>query len=450
MQVPSVERSLGITAYCSSGAGIGGKIRAFPGDFIVQEILLNGSKASLQPQVWRGRHRGKHTICILIKRSKDTFLALEEIARRLKISRDRVGFGGIKDAHAVTAQYISVRGVPPERIAETHFHGITLYPVSFAPKPLKPNQIWGNDFTITVRGIQDDPTAVKRKLKALIKELSEISGVPNFFGYQRFGTVRPVTHLVGKQIANRDFEGAVMTLLSWSSPSEPSDPRMARDRLKATGNLEEALHTFPERLRFERIMLEHLHNHPTDHVGALRRLPLGLRRLFLQAYQSYLFNRTLSRRMELKIPLNRCEIGDCVVPLSNGLPSRRYWRAQGKNLETLNERIGKAEACLAIPLIGYRSPPSIGIQAEVEEQILAEEGVSRRSFYVGAVEEVSTRGGLRTAVAPVHNLVTNTSVDEARLGKAKIVFQFQLSRGSYATVFMREIIKPPDPIAAGF
>jgi tRNA pseudouridine13 synthase len=341
-------------------------------------------------------------------------------------------------------------GVSPERISKTHFHDMVIRPIGFAAKPLKPDQIWRNDFTIVITGVTEDPKVVETRIAALTQELKEWGGVPNFFGHQRFGTVRPVTHLVGRKIVYRDFAGAMMTFLGWSSPFEPSDSRIARERLRKTENFEEALRTFPRRLRFERSVLEYLHNHPKDYVGALRQLPLALRRLLLQAYQSYLFNLALSRRIELKTPLNRCEIGDCVVPISNGIPSHRYWRAHRENLHTHNERIRKGRALLAIPLIGYKSPPSQGIQAEVEKHILAEEGVTRRSFYVGALEEVSTRGGLRTALTPVRSLSTKLSLKGVEPGKAKIALHFRLPRGSYATTLLREIVKPHDPIAAGF
>jgi tRNA pseudouridine13 synthase len=450
MWVSDLEKSLGITTYLTKTAGIGGRIKTSPEDFIVREILLNGSIASPGTQAWKKKRRGKHTICVLTKRSRDTFLTLEEIARRLGVPKERIGFGGIKDARALTAQYVSLMGVSPERIAGAHFHDMEIRPIGFAAKPLKPDQIWGNDFTIVIMGVTEDPKVVETRIAALTQELKEWGGVPNFFGHQRFGTVRPVTHLVGRKIAHRDFAGALMTFLGWSSPFEPSDSRIARERLRKTENFEEALQTFPRRLRFERSVLEYLHNHPKDYVGALRQLPLALRRLLLQAYQSYLFNLALSRRIELKTPLNRCEIGDCVVPVSNGIPSHRYWRVHREDLHAHNERIRKGRALLAIPLIGYKSPPSQGIQAEVEKHILAEEGVSRRSFYVGALEEVSARGGLRTALTPVRGLSMKLSLKGVESGKARIVLRFRLPRGSYATALVREIVKPHDPIAAGF
>jgi len=450
MRVSDLEKSLGITTYLTKTAGIGGRIKTSPEDFIVREILLNGSIASLGTQAWKEERRGKHTICVLTKRSRDTLLTLEEVARRLGVPKGRIGFGGIKDARALTAQHVSLMGVSPERISRARFHDMVIRPIGFAAKPLKPDQIWGNDFTIVITGVTEDSTVVETRIAALSQELKERGGVPNFFGHQRFGTVRPVTHLVGRNIAYRDFAGAVMTFLGWSSPFEPTDSRIARERLRKTENFEEALQTFPRRLRFERRVLEYLHNHPKDYVGALRQLPLALRRLLLQAYQSYLFNLALSRRIELKTPLNRCEIGDCVVPISNGIPSHRYWRTHGESLRTLNEKIRKGEALLAIPLIGYKSPPSQGIQAEVEKRILVEEGVARRSFYVGALEEVSTRGGLRTALTLPRNLSIRQSPNEAEPGKAKIALRFRLPRGSYATALVREIVKPHDLIAAGF
>ena len=60
---------------------------------------------------------------------------------------------------------------------------------------------------------------------------------------------------------------------------------------------------FPKQLRFERIMLNYLVDNPGDFVGAFQSLPLKLQALFVQAHQSYLFNRFLSERVKHGLPL---------------------------------------------------------------------------------------------------------------------------------------------------
>ena len=62
---------------------------------------------------------------------------------------------------------------------------------------------------------------------------------------------------------------------------------------------------FPKQLRFERLMINHLVKKPTDFIGAFIRLPFKLQALFVQAYQSYLFNLFLSERLEKGLSLKK-------------------------------------------------------------------------------------------------------------------------------------------------
>ena len=154
-----------------------------------------------------------------------------------------------------------------------------------------------------------------------MKELEAIGGIPNFFGHQRFGTTRPITHLVGKAIVQGDFEEAAMLFLAKPSVHEHPASRQARQELQTTGNFKQAQENFPKQLRFERIMLNHLADNPGDFVGAFQSLPVKLQALFVQAHQSYLFNRFLSERVKHGLPLNEAVDGDYVVGVErSGLP----------------------------------------------------------------------------------------------------------------------------------
>lgn len=50
-----------------------------------------------------------------------------------------------------------------------------------------------------------------------IFQFNEQDKILNFFGYQRFGSRRPVSHLIGKAILQKNFDHAVDTLLSYTS-----------------------------------------------------------------------------------------------------------------------------------------------------------------------------------------------------------------------------------------
>jgi tRNA pseudouridine13 synthase len=197
-------------------------------------------------------------------------------------------------------------------------------------------------------------------------------------------------------------------------------------------------------------MLECLAEKPDDYAGALRRLPKKLRELFVQAYQSYLFNRSLSKRIEEGVPLNKADVGDYAVNIErSGLPLITMYRIVSETVNAeVNDKIKTGKMRLAIPLVGFKQRPMLGPQGEIEKQILEEEDVSIQDFKVTALPEVAEKGRLRTAATPINEFSLEESTREKTKGIAKVAFV--LYRGSYATVFLREIMKPVDIISQGF
>jgi len=277
--------------------------------------------------------------------------------------------------------------------------------------------------------------------------------MPNFFGHQRFGTTRPVTHLVGKAIIRGDFEGAVMLFLAKPSVHEHPSSRQARIELRSTLDFKLALRNFPKQLRFERLMLRHLAENPADFVGAFRRLPVKLQELFVQAYQSFLFNRFLSERFKNGFSLGRAEFGDYVVNVErSGLPMFHTAKfADSENVTDVNALVGAGRMRVALPLIGTKQRLSQGVMGQIEKHILEEEGIQTGNFRVDAIRDMSRGGGLRAVVTPVNGFkLHNVSASTASPRAHQADLSFMLLKGSYATVFLREIMKPSDPIKAGF
>jgi tRNA pseudouridine13 synthase len=226
-------------------------------------------------------------------------------------------------------------------------------------------------------------------------------GVPNYFGYQRFGTVRPNTHLVGREIVKGNLEKAVMKYLGEPFEGEKRDAYEARAFLDQTFDFKKALTLFPKRLGYERTLLHFLSEHPKDFAGALRRLPKKLRRMFVHAYQSFLFNKILSKAIE-----NNIEI-------------------RGKK----------------IPLFGYESAFSeIG---DIEKKVLEEENIKTENFKINKMPELASKGFSRDASIDIEPIFT-LEKDEITRG-TKCIVEFVLPKGSYATVVLREFMKA-DPL----
>ena len=453
MKVPTIEKQLGIETFVTKSRGIGGVIRQMPEDFMVEEVLVDGSKAELKPKL-RGQvtGEGRYLICLLVKRDWDTLLAARKIAKQLGISERRVRIAGIKDKKALTAQHISIENINLRQLRRIRVDDIHVYPLRYSPNMIFPHMSFGNTFHIAIRNISHSNAVLQERMSDMVNELRVLGGIPNFFGHQRFGTIRPITHLVGKALAHDDLERAALLFLAESSPYEHPQSREARQRLQETRDFKEVINVFPRWLLYERLMLAHLVKHPKNFVGAFRRLPRRLCRLFLQAYQSYIFNRFLSQRLLRKIPINEPQLGDYVVKTdSHGLPIRSYIKATHGKLEDLRKKVKKGEMYVAIPLIGFKQTSSEGLQGEIEHSILESEKITQANFYVYSAPEMSAAGELRATMTPIINLNADEPVkDESNLRKKELRISFTLHRGCYATVVLREFMKPRNMIKAGF
>jgi tRNA pseudouridine13 synthase len=450
LDVPEVEKRIGITVYATSSAGFGGVIRRKPDDFVVEEILTSGERASVVPEVQFSR-LGRYLVCVLIKRNWDTLLAVKAIAGQLGVSVERVAFAGIKDTRALTAQHISLYGVRPEEVARIRISSVRVVPVRYGNEKIC-ELLFGNRFSILVSSISGAQDEVEKVINSIREELLALGGVPNFFGHQRFGTVRPVTHLVGKAIVKGDLEEAAMVFLARSGEFEKPMLREIRDKLFEAQDFGEALAVFPRRFHYERLMLKHLVGYPGDFLGAFRRLPLRLRVLFVQAYQSFLFNMFLSERIHQSKDWCRVNVGDYVVSLDeHGLPMKNGEVAVFENISGLNDAVVDGKACIAVPLVGFRQCLSGGVEGEIERSVLESEGASPEDFVCSKMREVGVPGGLRTVLTPLIDFcVDKPVVDAVDSSHSQLRLGFSLRKSSYATVVLREFMKPQNPIEAGF
>ncbi len=283
------------------GPGIGGRIKAQPEDFVVIEEPL--------PAIFEGGR--KNAIFLLKKRNWDTMSAVKEIAKRAGISYRDVGFAGTKDRHAVTHQYVSVPAEAKERVENVRIRDIELRFVSYG-RFIKLGHLLGNRFRIIVRDVDESAFGLTREI---IRELREKGGFPNYFGYQRFGERRVTNHLIGKLLLRGDFEGAARLFLGAHGGGMEGD-EARRNFWESGGDVERALEEFPNFLRYERTLL-HRYKETGSWKKAFLSLPLPIMRIFIHAYQSYLFNLYLSRRIE-ELPLNEALVGDIVVGVKGG------------------------------------------------------------------------------------------------------------------------------------
>jgi len=434
-----LERELGLKYYLTNVPPIGGKIRLHYEDFIVEEVLRDGTVISADS---RKKVRipiggeGDYVRAILVKRGCDTLSAIYLLARTCNVPLHAISYLGLKDARAVSAQLISIKNceVPLMRFEDKRKRvAITQYVRS--PFPVKRHELYGNVFTITIRRIPLPPEEISSRLNEFLRQVRSFGGLPAYFGHQRFGTIKPVSHKVGKALLLNDFEGAVKHILTNSQDD------FLRKRRGITAKA----------LNYEVLIINHLLKKRGDFAGALRKVPTILLRLFIHAYQSYLFNKMLSKRIDLGLPLNRAVIGDVVgFPKAGSIDPSRVFLVEKHNLEKINKLIEKGLMSVVLPVVGFKTKvfPKYNA-AEPVLSILEEEGILRGSFAVPHSPKLKCPGTYRPTTFNFENFkIVQLSSD--RDGSSKLVLRFQLRRGFYATVVLREIIKPSNVLECGF
>lgn len=435
MEVPEIEKQIGINLYSTDTRGLGGRLRQEVEDFIVKEIT-NREEGE----------EGKYLVLELIKRDWDTHHFTRTLAKILQISQKRISFAGTKDKRALTTQKISIFDVDAPEIEKIHLKDVELKVLGRSRKSVELGDLWGNEFIITIRDIASSPEETGTRLEKTNSKVLAQGGVPNFFGIQRFGSVRPVTHLVGEAIVEGDFEKAAMLYIAEPFPEEPEETKAARQFVKETHDFKEGLKTYPLRMGHERAMMNHLISNPEDYSGAFGVLPKNLYRMFVHAYQSYIYNIILCHRIESGISLNRAVEGDIVCFRNEaGLPdSSKTEKVTSETVNAVNRLIKHGRAFITAPLPGFNTEFASGLPGEIESTVLKELGVSLEGFNVEEFPEMSSKGTRREVLLQVEPKF-EVGEDELNPGKSKAVLEFMLPKGSYATTVLREYMKV-DPL----
>jgi tRNA pseudouridine13 synthase len=415
---------LNATNYVTNDEGIGGTIRNRYEDFYVEEIpeILPDGEG---PNIWIWIEKlGRTTLDVLL-----------DISRDLHIDRKRMGFAGMKDKKALTRQWICIANMDSEEqfkqvealkdnIYKTEFLKITR-----GRKKLRMGQLKGNKFRILIKDIEDIEKA-SLKAQKILKEL-EITGVPNYFGWQRFGKPRTNTHLVGEALIQNDLKEAVRRYVGDPSIDENEEAQIAR-KAYDDGNYQESLDLMTRGMRYEKMMIREIIRDSkkgdlTDnsYKKAIHALPKPLQRMFVHAYQSYLFNAAVSERIAMGI--NKYVEGDIVINNEERI-------VRDKTPEEFQELINNFEAHPTSPLYGTKVPFAEGKVGIMEEKILNSYNLTKGDFEVPKMPRLGSHGLRRS----MRFKVWDTSAIATDDG---VLTEFSIDKGSYATAVLREVMK---------
>jgi tRNA pseudouridine13 synthase len=384
--------------------GIGGVLKERVEDFRVEELPL-----------YPPAGEGAHTFFEIQKVGLSTFQAVRMIAEALGVPPSQVGYAGLKDAQAITCQVLSVHGVPPDAVLALNAPGIDVRWAERHPRKLKVGHLRGNQFTIRVRGVDE---AALTACEPILEVLSR-RGVPNRYGSQRFG-MRGDSARLGQAVVSKDPHRFLEAFLGRPRADESERVQQARSRFDS-GRWEEALSLFPRAMPDERRALQTLVR-TRDYKRAYRGLPKRLKIFLLSAYQSELFNRVLSARLQT---LDRVYEGD----LAMVHPRRSVFRVEDEAAE--QSRARQFQISPTGPIFGYKMTPATGQMGRLEKAVLDAEGLSLEDFRVG--DGIKARGQRRALRFQVHD--PELWYDDG------VLLRFWLPRGCYATTFLAEIMK---------
>jgi tRNA pseudouridine13 synthase len=387
------------------------KLKQQPEDFQVEE-LTDVAPAG----------RGPFALYRLEKRGWSTPDALAALRRRWRIEPRRASYGGLKDRHALTVQYLTVFQGPRRGLKQ---QGITVSYLGQVPAPYTSAHVRANRFRITLRNLS--PAAAADAERALDEVRAE--GVPNYFDDQRFGSVTAGGEFIGRLLVLGQFEDALR--LALAGPYEHD--RAAQKREKAVlracwGDWAACKERLPR--GHARSLADYLAHHPGDYRGAVARLRPELRGLYLSAYQSHLWNRMLARWLQ------QCCRSDQLLPVALRLGEFPSYRG-------LQPTQREALAALALPLPSARLHlDDADPRAEVVCAVLAEEGLELRQLKIKGIRELFFSRGERAAVCRPAKLGHETGPDDMHPGRHQLVLAFELPRGCYATLIVKRVTLP--------
>ena len=389
------------------------KLKRLPEDFQVEEIPLV-----------HGGDRGRFAFYRLWKRGLGTFEAIDTIRRRWEIPANRLQYGGLKDRHAETVQYLTIFEGPSKSIREMN---LELEHIGFLPHAYGPQFFTGNQFRITLRDMVAD--SAEKAVRAI--STMDRDGLPNYFDNQRFGSVGFAGGFIAEAWLKGDHETAFRLAIAEPNRSDRPETRAEKEILRECwGQWSEAKARLSR--SHARSLITYLVDHPTDFRGAFARIRRELRSIYFSAFQSFLWNLTLGRLIEAKTRPDQRVFVDfkvATLPLHQGLDPQ-----QAEELRAWS-----------LPLPASRSTlPETGEKRDLALGVVTERGFEWNDLRVKHLKDVFFSKGERPALFLPTNVSHRLTDDELYPGRKKVAIDFLLPKGAYATLVVKRCTEIED------
>jgi len=394
------------------------KIKQSPEDFIVEEVSSRPLKES-----------GPYQVFLMEKKGLDTFGAKRIIGSEFRVPSNEIGLAGLKDKHALTRQFVSFPSkykIPEEWSQQS----IKLKRVGFTDQPILLGDIDANRFTIVVREVKEFEV---EKVRGTAMEVLSY-GVPNYFDSQRFGSLRGTQSYIAKLLVKGDWEGAIKTVLTSATRHDPAQVRHCREHIKsAWGRWDECMQACSgtQKARREKRIIVFIKENPKDFKSAFLLVERELQKMYVAAYQSYLWNETVKVLLNrvhppLKLKQVKYEAGRLLFPL--GIPP---------DVAVSLRQIG-------IPLLNPDTQFSREDVKFASLKVVKDEALFLDKLKIDGPDYLQFRQGERKMwVIPKPVSAPSVSIDERNATPQykfkKVEISFELPAGSYATVILKAI-----------
>lgn len=412
-------------------------LRRTPVDFLVEELptgtFLGGLSSAPGPSTL-------HAVFRLEKTQLTTPHAAQLLAAALKIRHNAVEYAGLKDKHAHTAQLITVASptvadaaLLPESVRGPKWSARR---IGWSAEPISAAAIAANRFRIVVRDVRPDQDAAMRFRASLLSTGRASLAIVNYFGAQRFGSARHGEGWIARDLIAGRFEHALRLAIATPSRKDTGVTRTFT-RMLAAGwgeaggwqRLARELPRCPEKKAIERLaFMAARRTDPIDERGfreAFVALPYFLQQLYIEAYQSHLWNETAQRLIARVVPASAVftaddEFGPMRFPACAATEDR---------LRTL-----------AMPLVAPETIPVEPWKPDLEA-VLAQERLTLADLKIPGLRRPFFGEAMRPLFVEAQSFtIAPAEPDELSRSRArKVEVSFELPRGAYATVVLRAL-----------
>lgn len=390
------------------------KLRRLPEDFQVTELT------AFKPS------EGAWALYRLRKISIGTPEAIASVCRQWNLPRSSISYGGLKDRHAVTEQYLSIRNGPKQSLVRDSHQ---LHYLGQIPRAFTAAEIAGNHFRIVVRNL----LATDAERAVAVAQTLALTGLPNYFDDQRFGSLGFSGEWIAKHWCLKNWERALWLALADPHPDDSAAEKQQKLLLRENWG------RWPEcQLLLDRSHRRSIITYLADKVragrdadfrGALARINSDLRGLYLSAFQSALWNRVASG-----------VITDCLAQNQRRIISLQSGPAIFPR-EVDTGALQHAE--IRIPLPSARSAVLTGLPGQILEEVLAEEQIPRHQIRISYPRDRFFSRSLRAVLVRPEQLQVTTHADDLYPGRRLLQLEFELPPGSYATLLVRSLFDAP-------